>query len=89
MSSTIKKTVLADDDINNLENKLGSLLSTRQANPEFVQHLRFRLTTEPMITVETRKRYTALLIMATALFSGSLIIFIISLISGKPGKTIS
>jgi hypothetical protein len=75
------------NEIDAFENKLGSLLSPRQANPEFVQKLKYRLTYQPDIVLETRKKYKAVWIMAAALFSGGLILFILSLLLGKSGKS--
>jgi hypothetical protein len=84
-----KRSNLPVDEIDLLENKLEKMLSLRQANPEFVTTLKHRLTSQPTIQVETRKRYKALLILAAALFSGVLIIFVISLLFGRSGKSIS
>lgn len=84
-----KRTFLRENDINNLENQLGKLLSLKQANPEFVQHLRYRLTTEPVVQLEKRNKYKALLILAVAMFSGGLIIFIASLLYGKTGRPLA
>lgn len=81
-----RRTFLPENEILNLESQLGKLLSIRQANPEFVQHLRYRLTTEPSVQLEKRNRLKAFLILAVALFSGGLIIFIASLLYGKSGR---
>jgi hypothetical protein len=84
-----KRSNLPATEIDLLENKLEKMLSLRQANPEFVTTLRHRLTSQPTIQVETRKRYKAWLILAAALFSGGLIVFVISLLFGRSGKSIS
>jgi hypothetical protein len=87
MTLSIKSSPLAGHEIDSLENKLGKLLSPRQANPEFVQKLRYRLTFEPGIKLESNKKYKALWIMAFALFSGGLVLFILSLLHPKAGKS--
>ncbi len=38
MALPVNRSALAIEEIGLLENKLGTLLSLRQANPEFVQH---------------------------------------------------
>lgn len=86
MTINVRNRQLEETDINSLETTLGNLLSLRQANPEFVQRLRTRLTYKPRITLETRKKYKALWICAVALFSGGLLIFILSLLFGKGSK---
>ena len=74
------------NDLSDFEGQLGKLLSPRQANPEFVQTLKRRLTTGPQTTLETRKQYKTILILSAALFSGGLILFVLSLIFGRSGK---
>ncbi|BCY19111.1 hypothetical protein hrd7_29600 [Leptolinea sp. HRD-7] len=74
------------NDLSDFEVHLGQLLSPRQANPEFVQTLKRRLITVPQTTVETRKQFKTILILSVALFSGGLILFVLSLIFGRSGK---
>ncbi len=74
-------------DISGLEDRLGKMLSLRQANPEFVQNLKHRLMYDPGVQVEARKKYTAIWILAAALFSGGFIVFILSLLFGRGGKS--
>ncbi|GAP20594.1 hypothetical protein [Leptolinea tardivitalis] len=69
-----------------LESKLGNLLKPRQANPDFVAELKSRLTYEPVISVETRKKYKAIWVIASALFVGGLVVFILSLLSGRSDR---
>ncbi len=87
MTLSIKSTLPEMNDIYFLENKLGKLLSPRQANPEFVQKLKTRLTSDPRITLEAKKQYKALWILAVALFSGGLLLFIIALLNGKTDRS--
>jgi ABC-type phosphate transport system permease subunit len=77
---------IQSNELNEFEGQLGRLLSPRQANPEFVQTLKNRLTTTPQITLETRKQMKTILILSAALFSGGLILFILSLIFGRSEK---
>jgi ABC-type phosphate transport system permease subunit len=77
---------IQSNELNDLEGQLGRLLSPRQANPEFVQTLKKRLTTTPQITLETRRQMKTILILSAALFSGGLILFILSLIFGRSEK---
>lgn len=77
---------IQSNELNELEGQLGRLLSPRQANPEFVQTLKRRLTTNPQITLETRKQMKTILILSAALFSGGLILFVLSLIFGRSDK---
>jgi hypothetical protein len=86
MTITVRNSQLDEKDINSLETRLGNLLSLRQANPEFVQTLKTRLTYKPRITLEVRKKYKALWFCAVALFSGGLLVFVLSLLSDKSGK---
>jgi hypothetical protein len=74
------------NDMTDFEGQLGRLMSPRQANPEFVQTLKKRLTTNPQITLETRRQYKTILIFSAALFSGGLILFVLSLLMGRQGK---
>ncbi|NMB53408.1 MAG: hypothetical protein GYA15_01795 [Leptolinea sp.] len=83
MNRSERHNPLNNSDIHYMENKLGELLSPRQANPEFVQKLRTRLMVEPSITLERRRTYKAIWILAVALFSGGLLAFILLLIFGK------
>jgi hypothetical protein len=75
------------NEIAEFEGQLGRLMSPRQANPEFVQTLKRRLTTNPQITLEKRKKYKTILIFSAALFSGGLILFVISLLMGRAEKS--
>lgn len=77
---------IQSNELNELEGQLGRLLSPRQANPEFVQTLKRRLTTNPQITLETRKQMKTILILSAALFLGGLILFVLSLIFGRSDK---
>jgi hypothetical protein len=83
MISSERRNPLNERDIHLLESKLGELLSLRQANPEFVKKLKTRLMYEPSITLERRRTYKAIWILAVALFSGGLLAFILLLIFGK------
>lgn len=74
-------------ELSSLEDSLGKMLSLRQANPEFVQQLKHRLTYDPVVQVEARKKYTAIFILAVALFSGGFVVFILSLLFGRGGKS--
>jgi hypothetical protein len=74
------------NELSEFEGQLGRLLSPREANPEFVQTLKKRLTTNPQITLETRKQYKTILIICAALFSGALIVFVLSLLFGRSEK---
>jgi hypothetical protein len=74
------------NELSEFEGQLGRLLSPRQANPEFVQTLKKRLTTNPQITLETRRKYKTIIVLSAALFSGALIIFVLSLLFGRSGK---
>lgn len=74
------------NDITEFEGQLGRLMSPRQANPEFVHTLKKRLITNPQITLETRNKYKTILIFSAALFSGGLILFVLSLLMGRQGK---
>lgn len=84
-----KRSFPQENDFNNLENQLGRLLSYKQANPEFVQQLRHRLTTAPAVQLEKRNQYKAFLIIAAALFSGGLIIFIASILFGRSNRPLA
>lgn len=74
------------NDLSDFEGQLGQLLSPRQANPEFVQTLKRRLTTGSQTTLETRKQFKTILILSAALFTGGLILFVLSLIFGRSDK---
>jgi hypothetical protein len=87
MTLMIKNSPMNNYEFDSLEDKLGKLLSPRQANPEFVQKLKYRLTYEPGIKLESRKKFKALWILAIALFSGGFLLFIISLMNGNKVKT--
>ncbi|NLF49622.1 MAG: hypothetical protein GX577_00655 [Leptolinea sp.] len=84
-----KSSFQQENDINILENQLGRLLSYKQANPAFVQQLRRRLTTAPSVQLEKRNQYKAYLIIAAALFSGGLIIFIASILFGRSNRPLA
>jgi len=58
------------------EKRLEQLLSPREANPEFVEKLKYRLQSQPMITLETRRKIKAFWFLAAGLFVGALIIFL-------------
>ena len=48
-----------------------------QPNPEFVRRLKHRLTSQPAVTVEHRTEATVFVILAGALFSGALLVWLI------------
>ncbi len=48
-----------------------------QPNPEFVRRLKHRLTTQPVVTVEHRTEAAVFVILAVALFSGALLVWLI------------
>lgn len=75
------------NNIDSIEERLGTLLSPRQANPEFVKKLKYRLTSEPAIKLESNKQLNAVWILTSALFFGGLLLFIISFLHGKSGKS--
>lgn len=87
MPSYSKIPPIENADVSGLEDRLGKMLSIRQANPEFVQKLKYRLIYDPEVRIEARKKYTAIWILAAALFSGGFIVFVLSLIFGRGGKS--
>jgi hypothetical protein len=81
------KRILRDQD-EDLEGHLLSSLGPIQPNPEFVQRLKTRLTTEPVVTVERQSQLLAFVVMGLGLFFGAFLVwavlFVKSLLVKQP-----
>lgn len=62
--------------VDDLEQQLKFSLRPVQPNPEFVNHLQHRLTSSPEMTVEREHKILGLLLVATSLFTGLILVLI-------------
>lgn len=60
-----------------LEGELLSTLAPVRPNPEFVNRLKRRLTTEPVIVIERRTEAAVFVVLALSLFTGALLVWLI------------